>query len=131
VLLWVAVLGVAAAALFFLPDMLDLVGGGGAAAPTASPISSAAVTAEPTDTPIPEPTPQTYTIKKGDTLNKIAKKYDLTLDELLAANKETIKNADKIKVGQVIIIPVPAPDEFTDPSAAAPSDETAEDTPEP
>ncbi len=31
----------------------------------------------------------------------------LTVDQLLAANAETIKNPDKIKVGQEIIIPVP------------------------
>ena len=55
--------------------------------------------ATPEPTPIPEPTAQTYTIKTGDTLLKIAKKFGLTLDELLAANKATIKNPDKIKVG--------------------------------
>ena len=48
-------------------------------------------------------------IKKGDTLNKIAKKFGLTLDALLAANKKTIKNPNKITVGQEIIIPVPSP----------------------
>jgi len=126
VLLWVGVLAIGAAALFFLPDVLDIFGGGGGgAAPTPSPTSSAAATAAPTDTPIPEPTPQTYTIKKGDILNKIAKKFGLTLDQLLAANKATIKDPNKIKVGQVIIIPVPAPSDFTDPSAAAPSGEAA------
>jgi nucleoid-associated protein YgaU len=133
VLLWVAALGIAAAGLFFLPDVLDLVGGGGGAAgPTPGPSSSSIATAEPSETPIPEPTAQTYTIKKGDTLNKVAKKYGLTLDALLAANKATIKNADKIKVGQVIVIPVPVPDEFTDPSAGLPSDEpSAGDSPAP
>ena len=83
--------------------------------------TSAGATAEPTTTPIPEPTPQTYTIKKGDILNKIAKKYDVTVEQLLEANKKTIKNPNKIKVGQEIIIPVPIPDEFTDPDAAEPS----------
>ena len=56
-------------------------------------------------TPVPEPTAQTYIIKKDDTLLKIAKKFDLTLEELLAANKETIKDPNKITVGQEIIIP--------------------------
>ncbi len=132
VLLWVGALAIAAVALFFLPDLLDRVGGGGAAGPTPSPSSSLVATAEPSETPVPEPTAQTYTIKKGDTLNKIAKKYGLTLDALLAANKKTIKDPNKITVGQVIIIPVAVPDEITDPSAAAPSDESSpSDTPAP
>jgi LysM repeat protein len=124
---WAGALGVAALALFFLPALLGVGGGGTGASP--SPSRSAAVaTASPDPTPVPEPTAQTYIIKKNDTLLKIAKKFDLTLEELLAANKETIKNADKIKVGQEIIIPVSTPDEVTDPSAAAPEDSA---TPEP
>jgi LysM repeat protein len=124
---WAGALGVAALALFFLPALLGIGGGGTGASP--SPSKTAAVaTATPDPTPIPEPTAQTYIIKKGDTLLKIAKKFDLTLEELLAANKERIKDADKIKVGQEIIIPLPTPDEVTDPSAAAPEDSA---TPEP
>ncbi len=118
---WAGALGVAALALFFLPALLGVGGGGTGASP--SPSRTAAVaTASPDPTPIPEPTAQTYIIKKNDTLLKIAKKFDLTLEELLAANKDTIKDADKIKVGQEIIIPIPTPDEVTDPSAAAPDD---------
>ena len=85
---------------------------------------------EPSPTPIPEPTPQTYTIKKGDILNKIAKKFGVTVEQILDANKDTIKNPNKIKVGQEIIIPVPVPEEFTDPGAAEPS-ASDEETPEP
>ena len=124
---WAGALGIAALALFFLPALLGVGGGGTGASP--SPTTTAAVaTASPDPTPVPEPTAQTYIIKKNDTLLKIAKKFDLTLEELLAANKETIKDADKIKVGQEIIIPLPTPDEVTDPSAAAPDDGA---TPEP
>jgi LysM repeat protein len=116
-------LGVAALALFFLPALLGVGGGGGGGTGASpSPSRSAAVaTASPDPTPIPEPTQQTYTIKTGDTLLKVAKKFGLTLDELLAANKDTIKNPDKIKVGQEIVIPVHTPDEVTDPSAATPT----------
>ena len=131
--MWIGALAIAALVLFFVPDLLHLGGGGGGGAgpgATASPTGSDLVTAEPTDAPIAEPTPQTYTIKKGDILNKIAKKYGITLDQLLAANKDTIKNANKIKVGQVIIIPVAVPDEFTDPSAGA-STPTSTKTPAP
>jgi LysM repeat protein len=45
-----------------------------------------------------------YTVKKGDTLSSIAKKYGLTLQQLLEANPQ-IKNPNLIKVGQVIKIP--------------------------
>jgi LysM repeat protein len=115
-------LGVAALALFFLPALLG-VGGGGGTGSSPSPSRSAAVaTASPAPTPIPEPTAKTYTIKSGDTLLKIAKRFNVTVDELLAANKGTIKNKDKIQVGVTIVIPVPTPDEVTDPSAAAPEE---------
>ena len=45
-------------------------------------------------------------IKEKDTLSKVANKFGIGLDELLAANPE-IKNPDKISVGQSIIIPLP------------------------
>ncbi len=119
--IWAGALGVAALALFFLPALLGFGGGSTGASPTPS-MTAAVATASPSPTPIPEPTAQTYTIKAGDNLSKIAKKFNLTVDELLAANKDTIKNPDKIKVGQEIVIPVPTPDEVTDPSAVEPTD---------
>jgi hypothetical protein len=104
-------LGIAALALFFLPALLGIGGGGGTASP--SPSATPRVTASPSPTTVPEPTPQVYVIKEGDTLSKIAKRNDITLDELLAANKETIKDADKISVGDEIIIPVPVPEDVS------------------
>ena len=83
-------LGIAALALFFLPALLGVGGGGGGASP--SPSATAQVTAPPSPTPEPAPTPQVYMIKEGDTLSKIAKRNDITLDQLLAANKDTIKD---------------------------------------
>lgn len=44
----------------------------------------------------------TYTVKKGDTLTAIAKKYGTTINKLKAANN--IKNANKIYIGQKLII---------------------------
>ena len=97
---------VAALALFLLPGVLNL--GGRVVAPGASASASAAAetpSAEPTVPPAP--TPQTYTIKSGDTLTKIARRFSLTVDQLLAANKDTIKNPNRIAVGDTIIIPLP------------------------
>ena len=38
-------------------------------------------------------------------MSKIAKKLGVTLDDLLAANKATIPNPDKIKIGDQVIVP--------------------------
>lgn len=43
-----------------------------------------------------------YTVKKGDTLSEIAKKYKTTIDKLVKVNN--IKNANLIRVGQVLKI---------------------------
>ena len=76
----------------------------------------------PTDAS-PRPTPQVYTIKKGDTLLKVARANGLTLEELLTANP-TIKNPNKVSEGQQIVIPVPsASDERRRTPSAAPSQE--------
>ena len=102
-------LAVAALALFFLPALFG-VGGDGDADPTPSP-TSAVATPTPEPTPPPAPTPQVYVIKEGDTLSKVARSFGLTLDELLAANTETITDPDRIAVGDEIVIPVPTTDE--------------------
>ncbi|MCM1262360.1 MAG: LysM peptidoglycan-binding domain-containing protein [Butyrivibrio sp.] len=44
-----------------------------------------------------------YTVVKGDTLSKIAKKYNIALAELVKQNQ--ITNPNKIKPGQKIVIP--------------------------
>ncbi len=96
---------IAALALFMLPAFLGV--GGGGPSSSASPSGSPAVaTPSPTITPEPEPTPQVYMIREKDTLSKVANRFGIGLDELLAANPE-IKNPDKISVGQQIIIPLP------------------------
>ncbi|MCM1049195.1 MAG: LysM peptidoglycan-binding domain-containing protein [Clostridiales bacterium] len=45
-----------------------------------------------------------YTVIKGDTLSKIAKKYNTTIAELLKFN--SIKNPNRISIGQKIVVPV-------------------------
>lgn len=111
-------LGIAAVALFFLPALLGIGGSDPTGSPSPSPTSTAA-TPTPEPTPEPAPTAQTYTIKTGDTLSRIARDFGITLDELLAANTETIVNPDRISVGDVIIIPVPPPDEIPGASSEA------------
>lgn len=52
--------------------------------------------------PAKAPTAKTYTVKKGDTLSAIAKKYKTTVEKLAKANN--IKNPNIINIGQVIKI---------------------------
>lgn len=49
-----------------------------------------------------EQTETTYTVKKGDTLTAIAKKYGVTVNDLVSWNN--IKNPNVINVGQKIVI---------------------------
>ncbi len=112
----------AAVILFFLPGVLG-VGrdGGSGAASSASPSSAVEQSPSPSPTAIPEPTPQVYTIKTGDTLSKIARKFNVSLDALLAANKETIKNPNRIQVGDEIVIPLPETEQVPTEASTSPS----------
>ena len=115
-----AAVAVAAVALFFLPAILGIGGGG---TPGASVRGSVAPSVSLAPTEPPAPTPFLYTIKKNDTLSKIATAHGITVDELRAANPQ-IKNPDKIVEGQQITIPTPSeapPEEIggsAEPSAA-------------
>ncbi len=52
-------------------------------------------------------TEQTYTVKSGDSLSKIATHYPgVTWQEIFEANKDQIKNANLIHPGQKLRIPV-------------------------
>ena len=57
----------------------------------------------------------TYKVKKGDTLNAIAKKYNTTKEEIMEVNP-SIKDPNKIYIGQEILIPVSTQQESTPPS---------------
>ncbi|MCX7852762.1 MAG: LysM peptidoglycan-binding domain-containing protein [Caldilineales bacterium] len=85
--------------------------------PTPSPTPSPTATLTPTPTPIPSPTatptltptpaPITHTVESGDTLYGIAGIYDITLEQLLAANN---LSADAVlRIGQVLLIPPTPP----------------------
>ncbi len=51
------------------------------------------------------PVYESYTVQKGDTLRAIAKKYGCTVDEIVEANSELIKNPNLILVGWELQIP--------------------------
>jgi LysM repeat protein len=116
-------LAIAALALFFLPALLGVGGGGGGgASPSPSASGSGAVSSgEPSPATPAAPTQQVYVVKAGDTMSKIAKQFGLTSEELCNANKGTIKNCDKIKIGDQLTIPAAAPSDFTQSAAPSPS----------
>jgi hypothetical protein len=110
----------AAGALFFVGPMLLGIGGkDGGSGTRATPRPTAAEATPSAETTLPPaPTPQVYVVAKGDRMSKIAKKFGLTLEQLLAANPQ-IKNADRIKEGQKITIPAPVVEDL--PGAGAES----------
>ncbi|RPJ29029.1 MAG: LysM peptidoglycan-binding domain-containing protein [Chloroflexi bacterium] len=55
------------------------------------------------ETPLPSPTPFTYTIQQGDTISSIALQFGVSMDDLQAANPEISPNT--MSIGQVIKIP--------------------------
>ncbi|HET9589924.1 MAG TPA: LysM peptidoglycan-binding domain-containing protein, partial [Anaerolineales bacterium] len=55
------------------------------------------------ETPLPSPTPFTYTVQIGDTMSSIALEFGVSMDDLQAANPEISPNA--MSVGQVLNIP--------------------------
>jgi cell division septation protein DedD len=67
---------------------------------TASPTPTK--TATPTATPVPTPTAKSYIVVSGDTLQRIATKFGVTVTALKSANKLT---SDTIKIGQKLVIP--------------------------
>ena len=119
--LLLVVLG-AALVLFLLPIGAKMIfGGGSGSGAGASPSAAASSTPEPTGTPAPtpkpEPTPIVHVVKSGETLGKIAERYGVSVDQILAANPK-IKNPDRIKLGDQITIPTNEPSEIPDASAS-------------
>ena len=115
---------VAAALLFLLPALFF---SKNTPAAVASPTTSPSTTASLAPTASPASTPLTYTVKAGDTLTKIANKFKTTQSAILKANP-SLKNANLIAVGQVLVIPTPPPPDVirsssgpsASPSASAP-----------
>jgi LysM repeat protein len=66
-------------------------------------IPSATGSASPSPSPSPTPTQRTYTVKSGDTLISIARRFSVTTTAIAQLNN--ITNANSIRVGQVLKIP--------------------------
>ena len=105
----------AAVILFFVGPMLLGIGGKSpdAAGGTPAPVATEQTTDSPAPTIRPEPTPQVYIVAKNDTMSKIARKFGVTLEALLAANPQ-IKKPDRIAIGDPVNIPVPVSDGGSD-----------------
>jgi LysM repeat protein len=122
----VAILGLGVAGVIFLPGLLA--GGGPATTPTpaltvgptdlplltptpaatTTPIASAAPTGSAEVSPMPTATPRLYRIKSGDQLSRIARRFHVSVDEIMAVNPQ-ISDPDHIEIGQLIVIPQPLP----------------------
>jgi LysM repeat protein len=68
-------------------------------------------TSTPTPTLTPSPTPFEYTVRTADTLSAIAKKFDTTVETLMAVNG--ITDATSLRVGTKLIISQPPDFEAT------------------
>jgi LysM repeat protein len=92
-------LALAALALFLLPSLL----GGGTTSPSATPTRAVDVTPEPTRRP--QQTARAYTVKEGDTLSRIARRFGITVEQLQCANR--LQDVNLLSIGQEITIPAP------------------------
>ncbi|MFH1475837.1 MAG: LysM peptidoglycan-binding domain-containing protein [Chloroflexota bacterium] len=102
------------AGLFATPFLLKGLGGGeDQASPTPAASASVVPTGVPSPTAVPTPAQVVHIVKSGDTISRIAAKYGVTIDQILAANP-TITNVNKIAVGAEIAIPQPLPSEIVD-----------------
>ncbi len=92
-----------------------------ACSPSAAPDTSVSLrpyltaTSEPTytpdvlviiETPVPTSTPQTYIVQQGDVFSKIAEKFNVSQDDLRAANPDV--NPNTLSIGETLIIPDPS-----------------------
>lgn len=60
-----------------------------------------------------------YKVKKKDTIYGIAKKYDITIDELMRANPDMQKADYVLKKGDQLLIPYPSQSKVTKPAVAS------------
>lgn len=91
---------------FARPEMI--MSSGDKPKPDFSNVQSGASSTAPPPATAKAAAPRTYTVLAGDNLSKIAKKFYGDANKwkkIFEANKDTIKNPDLIKVGQVLRVP--------------------------
>ena len=49
--------------------------------------------------------PESYTVQRGDSLGKIAKRLGVSVNELCQANRGVVRNCNVIRTGWVLAIP--------------------------
>lgn len=54
---------------------------------------------------------KTYAVVKGDTLSEIAQRFNVSVNDIVKANSNLIKNKNVIQIGWVLTIPVSEPSE--------------------
>ncbi len=82
-------------------------------------------TPTPKVTPSPTPATQRYTVKPGDTILGIARRFQVNVNTLMAANDMTPEEARLIRPGQELIIPRPGQPAPTPGARATPGSEEA------
>ncbi len=99
-----AVVAVIGAILFMLPGFLAR-----PSRPAAAPTAAATANAEQSPLPAgataaPNAPARTYTVARGDTVERIARRFRITVRELLAANPR-VTNPNRIRIGDKLTIP--------------------------
>jgi LysM repeat protein len=115
--------GIANPRLIFVGQVLQVPGG---SQPPTVPTIAPPI---PTATPVTPPTAGTYTVQPGDTLFKIATRFNTTVAELAALNN--ISNRNFVFVGQVLQIPGGTVVQPTSTEVVEMEDETTVDTTQP
>ncbi|HEY8965605.1 MAG TPA: LysM peptidoglycan-binding domain-containing protein, partial [Candidatus Methylacidiphilales bacterium] len=92
-----------------------------AATPAPAPASAVAAVAPAVSAPAAVSGMQSYTVAKGDTLTKIAKLFKVTPAAIMAANSPKLNDPKKLKIGEVLTIPVKAERREVSQGPAAPA----------
>ena len=74
------------------------------------------------------PTARPYVVRPNDTLSRIARRFGLTVGQLLTANPEII-DPNLLRVGQELLIPPPGAPDTSPSSGGIPEAETTSSTP--